>query len=629
MAVLSDYTSGTITVTQGSADFTGTDTLWRTMRFREGDMVLLQGYTMVIKGANEPGLPIASNTSGQFTEPWPGTSGTFEYRMRYMSDGARVSGQSAELIELLGDGNIVALGGLEGSIDNIPIFTGPGAMSVISKRELTQGVEYDVQVNTIADRATYDAQPAGFTVLVSDIGDGRAAVYSKASAATGDWTDPAFLTGPSGSFQSKGAWDGATPYNAGDVVTYAGSSWVAKNDNTNQLPPNLPDIENEHWVLLAQSGNSINIRGAYDVAASYLKDDVVYDAGSSWIALQATTGNAPPTLPTTSNTYWSLLSARGSDGTIVGPLVPQGRLTLTSGVAVTTTDVSGQTTIYYTPCAGNRIPIHNGTDYINTVFAELSLPLDATTSHTNYHEASQLFDCFVFIDGGTVRLGTGPKWATVGAGTSGRGTGAGTTELEFFNGFNVNKNAITLRFGAAAENTVSVPARRATYVGTFYTFGSGQAADTSTRRFLFNAYNQVFRTLEITEAAATWEYSTNSWRVTNNNGFNQVTVVAGLSGVGISLEANSLFVSSTTEYRVALAGIGVNSSTANSGKSNRSLATNLFTANTNSTYRGYIGLGYNNFRWLEKGAGIDTQTWRGTNSGANDYSPGLFGEVWI
>jgi len=78
------------------------------------------------------------------------------------------------------------------------MFTGPGAMTLVTKAELVSGVRYDVQVDTLADRATYDGEAIGFTVLVSDVGDGRSAIYSKASLAAGDWTDPAYLTGPVG-----------------------------------------------------------------------------------------------------------------------------------------------------------------------------------------------------------------------------------------------------------------------------------------------------------------------------------------------------------------------------------------------------------------------------------------------
>ncbi|GAA5627434.1 hypothetical protein Brsp05_02723 [Brucella sp. NBRC 12953] len=119
MAVLPDYMSGTITVTQGDVNFTGTNTLWRTMGFREGDTVQLQGFTAIIKGTSEFGNPIDSNVAGQFVEPWPGQSGTFAYRMRFLPDGARLAGKSTNLIELLGNGvlaNLAELGVEDGKV---------------------------------------------------------------------------------------------------------------------------------------------------------------------------------------------------------------------------------------------------------------------------------------------------------------------------------------------------------------------------------------------------------------------------------------------------------------------------------------------------------------------------------
>lgn len=127
MAVLSDYTSGTITVTQNSVNFTGTNTLWRTAQFREGDTVQLKGYTAIIAAASAADPRIASNTAGTFTEPWPGPSGTFAYRMRFTPDGARVTAQTTTLIELLGNGNLQALAGLTSAANKGVMFTGPGA----------------------------------------------------------------------------------------------------------------------------------------------------------------------------------------------------------------------------------------------------------------------------------------------------------------------------------------------------------------------------------------------------------------------------------------------------------------------------------------------------------------------
>ncbi|OWU61417.1 hypothetical protein CEJ88_15220, partial [Staphylococcus aureus] len=132
MAVLSDYTSGTITVTQNSVNFTGTNTLWRTAQFREGDTVQLKGYTAIIAAASAADPRMASNTAGTVTEPWPGPSGTFAYRMRFMPDGARVTAQTTTLIELLGNGNLQALAGLAGATKTLPYFTGAGSMDAVA-----------------------------------------------------------------------------------------------------------------------------------------------------------------------------------------------------------------------------------------------------------------------------------------------------------------------------------------------------------------------------------------------------------------------------------------------------------------------------------------------------------------
>lgn len=59
----------------------------------------------------------------------------------------------------------------------------------------------------------------------------------------------------------------------------------------------------------------LNFRGAYSGATAYAVLDVVRDQGSSWCCIAATTGNAPPTLPTATNTWWSLLAQKGTDGT--------------------------------------------------------------------------------------------------------------------------------------------------------------------------------------------------------------------------------------------------------------------------------------------------------------------------
>ncbi|KAB2697484.1 pyocin knob domain-containing protein [Brucella intermedia] len=161
MATLSDYTSGTITVTQNSVNFTGTNTLWRTAQFREGDTVQLKGYTAIIAAASAADPRIASNTAGTFTEPWPGPSGTFAYRMRFMPDGARVTAQTTTLIELLGNGNLQALAGLAGATKTLPYFTGAGSMDAVAGAANT--MPYFTGVNGMA--------PTGLTAFARSLLD--------------------------------------------------------------------------------------------------------------------------------------------------------------------------------------------------------------------------------------------------------------------------------------------------------------------------------------------------------------------------------------------------------------------------------------------------------------------------
>jgi len=95
------------------------------------------------------------------------------------------------------------------------------------------------------------------------------------------------------------------------------------------------------------------------------------------------------------------------------PIAPQGRLTLVAGKPVMTGDQTGSTSIFYTPYVGSNVPIHDGSAFVPTVFAELSN--DLTQSSTNKAGPAmagpyQVIDAFVWNDSDTIRLTRGPKW---------------------------------------------------------------------------------------------------------------------------------------------------------------------------------------------------------------------------
>lgn len=84
--------------------------------------------------------------------------------------------------------------------------------------------------------------------------------------------------------------------------------------------------------------------GAYVAGTTYREGNITQDQGSSWLYINPTpsAGNAPPTLPTTSNAYWKVLAKSGTDGVsaIVGFLTNEAT-TLPADAAGTVTSYAG------------------------------------------------------------------------------------------------------------------------------------------------------------------------------------------------------------------------------------------------------------------------------------------------
>jgi hypothetical protein len=319
-----------------------------------------------------------------------------------------------------------------------------------------------------------------------------------------------------------------------------------------------------------------------------------------------------------------------------GSAFPQGRLSLTAGVATPVSDVAGATTIYYLSAGtGRYVPHWTGAAVLPmNIVAGLSMALDPTSGHTGYHQSGKNFDLFVFDDAGTIRLGSGPSWnsgAVPGSDTA-RGTGAGSTELESFQGLLTNKNSITLRWGSASGNTVVVPARQATYVGSFRTTADGQATDTKKDRLLFNAFNQISRKLFLADNTASWTYSLTAFRSVRGQASNRVSVLSGLVGTSVSLGASvGANAASGTAGQSAQCAIGLDSVTAPApdsifGYGSLTSGTSPLGAYPiHAKYDAEMTLGYHELNWLEAGAGVGAQTFLGSAS----IGVGMSGKVMI
>lgn len=321
MANTTWYGDGTATVAVGSRTVTGTDTGWLTevaglTPIKVGDKFGIHvGRPIVIE-------QIISDTELLLADDWPGPAQTdAPYKVELTSPTIAAVEAMRRLLASLSNGNLESIAETSVGTDDLLIGIGPGVFSTINKAALVQGVQYDAWAANLADRAAFDGQPAGYSVLVVNVGDGRAALYIKISSAAGDWSTPSYITGPVGpaGVNQRGNYSAGTAYAIRDIVQYGGSTWIAKVATTGNAPPTLPTTENTQWLLFARSGTAgVVDRGAYSGATAYEANDIVLNNGSTWLALQPTTGNAPPVLPTESNVYWRLLARKGTDGTGTG-----------------------------------------------------------------------------------------------------------------------------------------------------------------------------------------------------------------------------------------------------------------------------------------------------------------------
>lgn len=197
----------------------------------------------------------------------------------------------------------------------------------------------------------------------------------------------------------------AWPYTTVSGASYAIAQGAAWGDVTRLA------VEIAQLIQQTQDA-TFSFRGAYSGATSYSANDTVTDQGSSWVALVATTGNAPPTLPTTSNAYWQIIAQKGDTGATgttgaTGSTGPANSLaigTVTTGAAgssavATITGTAPSQTLNLTIPRGNTGAQGPTGDAGATGATGATGPGYAATSSTN-----------------TQTIGTGSRTLTIGTG---------------------------------------------------------------------------------------------------------------------------------------------------------------------------------------------------------------------
>src|SRR5262249_11195679 len=118
----------------------------------------------------------------------------------------------------------------------------------------------------------------------------------------------------------------------------------------------------------------------------------------------------------------------------------------------------------------------------------------------------------------------GPAWTSDTA----RGSGAGTTELDFSQGIPRNKNAITNGPGIGLG----------TFLGTIRSNGSAQidwkmgtaaAGGGEARLCVWNCFNRVQVAACVQDTTASWSYATGTIRAADNSNTNRISAVMGLN----------------------------------------------------------------------------------------------------
>ena len=187
-----------------------------------------------------------------------------------------------------------------------------------------------------------------------------------------------------------------------------------------------------------------------------------------------------------------------------------------------------------------------------------------------------------------------------------------------------------LALGSASGNTITVAANQGIDLGTMRASANGQCEDSLAKRFLWNMYSRVLRSLHVAEPTDSWTYSTDARRHMNGSTANQAAMLRGLDEDSVTVTTGVASLISNTASAVSMkAGVGLDSTTVVATDSIVSCVT-VSTANIGNNallpqYAGFPGLGYHFLAALERGAGSGTQTWYGDAGLPGQFQSGLVG----
>lgn len=271
------------------------------------------------------------------------------------------------------------------------------------------------------------------------------------------------------------------------------------------------------------------------------------------------------------------------------------RLTLTTGVPVTTADVTAATTIYCTPLKGNRIALPDSLGNVTIrTSAEFSIAVPATTN--------TLYDIFAYSNAGVPTLEL-LAWTN--------DTTRATAIVLTTTGFYTKSGDLTRRYLASVRTTAV----------------SGQTEDSETKRYLYNQYNRVRKPLRrVYAVATTYNYTLATIRQTNADAANQVDIVVGTAEANVLVHVRSIVTNLGGSVGI---GVGEDSTTTISLKSVGGTTNTTAYATLEAVLDLMPAVGRHFYSWNESSQAVNTSSWFVGNgsfvAGVNDG--GMIG-IW-
>ena len=275
------------------------------------------------------------------------------------------------------------------------------------------------------------------------------------------------------------------------------------------------------------------------------------------------------------------------------PVTNDFRLSLTTGTAITTADVSAAATIYMTPYIGNRISVYTGSAWVTVTSAELSIAVSST--------GNKVFDVFFDYNAGTPAL-----------------------KITDWTNDTTRATALTTQDGVLVQ-TGNTDWR---YLGTARTKTASEVDDSLAFRHVWNYYNRVQRPMLVEEATNSWTYTTATLRQANGAATNQLDFVIGVNESMVDADV-MVFAGNSTAGVDRSVGIGLDSTSVLATgclNGSGSAGTTSFITST-ASLKTYPGIGRHILVWLEYSAASGVTTWYGDNGNAAVFQSGIHGDL--